>query len=232
MPTNRPSNFPEYPTIESVLEELQPLLETLTDACSEGTIHVGKYAESENEPIDYTLAPNLVRHKIKRYLTVRGQNATNEEEEPNFTTDGIPNNGICIKVSGFVVRVLKSADDGSVPSPGDSLPRQNFYNQRQALLDFEEFRNGNEHVQPTWGVIVHWFVDGEYNLLRLSIALPTSAGTKASPKPECFFDEPFWTRPPQVNVTPIDSLQQPPDLDVKGIEEETEEKTGEEPENE
>ena len=78
--------------------------------------------------------------------------------------DGIPNNGICIRVPGFVVRVLKSADDGGVPAPGDSTPRQNFYNQKQAILDFKEFRNGNKQAQPTWGVIVHWLVDKDYNL--------------------------------------------------------------------
>jgi hypothetical protein len=232
MSTNQSSNFPEYPAFESVVQKLQSLLQTLTDACSEGTLHVGDYAHKENEPIDYTLAPNLVRHKIKRYLTLRGQDATNEEEEQNFTTDGIPNNGICLQVAGFTVRVLKSADDGSVPLPGDSSPRKNFYNQKQALLDFEEFRNGNEHVQPTWGVVVHWLVDKNYVLERLSIALPTSAGTRVSPKPECFFDEPFWMRSEQANVTPIDSVQQPQDLDIKGIAEEAEEKTGEEPKSE
>jgi hypothetical protein len=232
MRTNQPSSFPEFPSLESVLETLQPLLVTLTDACSEGTIHVSEYANSQNEPIDYTLAPNLVRHKVKRYLTARGQDAKNEEEEPDFKPDGIPNNGICIRLPGFVVRVLKSADDGSVPAPGDSLPRQNFYNQRQAILDFEEFRNGNKQAQPTWGVIFHWLVDKDYNLLRLSIALPTSHASKASPKPECFFDEPFWTRSSQLNVTPIDSVQLPQDLDVKGIAEEADEKTGEEPKTE
>ena len=81
-------------------------------------------------------------------------------------------------------------------------------------------------------MIVHWLVDKDYNLLRLSIALPTSPGSKALPKPECFFDEPFWTRSAQPNVTPIDSMQQPEDLDVKGIAEEANEKTGEEPKSE
>jgi hypothetical protein len=229
MTTNQ-SGFAEYPSFEHVQEKLQALLQTLIDACSEGTIHVGEYASRESEPIDYTLAPNLVRHKIKRYLSMRGQAAS--DEEANFTPDGIPNNGICIPVLGFTVKVLKSADDGSVPPAGDSLARQNFYGQQQALLDFEEHRNGNEHVQPIWGVIVHWQVDKDYNLLRLSLALPISPETRTSPKPECFFDEPFWTRPTSGKVVTIGSHEppkQPTDLNIPGIQEETEEKTGEEP---
>jgi len=232
MTTNQTPNFPEFPTLDNVLEELRQLLETLVDACSEGTIHVRDYASRENEPIDYVLAPNLVRHKIKRYLAMRGQDSTNEDDDSNLLKVGIPNNGICVEVPGFAIRVLKSSDDGSVPPPGDSLPRRNFYSQRQALLNFEEFRNGKERVQPTWGLIVHWLVDSGYNLQRLSIALPTSPGTQASPRPECFFDEPFWTPPAQPNVITIDAVPPPSDLNVQGLEEETEEKTGEETKSE
>jgi len=126
---------------------------------------------------------------------------------------------------------LKSPDDGSIPSPGLSIARQNFYKQSQALLDFEEFRNGNGHVQPTWSLVVHWTVDENYNPLKLSLALPLDI-TKADNGKitvECHFNEPFWTKPlPKITVI----NEQPPvtNLDVPGIEvqENADEKTGEE----
>jgi hypothetical protein len=189
--------MPIMKTKQASIEKLKPLLSVLQEAFSEGTLHVSEYVKWQAEPIDFALAPNLVRHKAKKFLLSSGQDATDEEEEDKFETDRIPNNGICTRVPGFVVRSLKSSDDGGVPPPGTSITRQNFYNQLQALLDFEEFRNGNERVEPNWGLIVHWTVDQEYNLLKLSVALPLKFVKNADGKMvvECAFDEPFWTRP-------------------------------------
>jgi hypothetical protein len=232
MNTPPPSNFPEPPSFEFVQEKLKTLFNVIQEAVAEGTLHVQEYSQWQAELIDPALAPNLVRHKAKKFLVSRGQDAKDDEEEFGFETEHIPNNGICTNVSGFRVRVLKSSDEGSVPLPGESLTRKNFYNQSQALLDFAELRNGNEHVQPTWGLIVHWTVDADYNLLRLSAALPTGLTKNDNGKPlvECAFDEPLWTRP-YPNVIPIDEVPPVTNLDVEGlqIDEEPGEKTGEGP---
>jgi hypothetical protein len=229
--------FPAPPNFDVVLERLKSLLDTISEAAQEGTLHVREYCKWQAESIDFALAPNLVRHKAKQILISSGQDAKDEEEESKigFDTEQIPNNGIFIKVPGFHIRVLKSPDDGSIPPPGLSLARQNFYKQFQAVIDFEEFRNGNDHVQPTWSLVVHWSVDEHYNLLRLSLALPLDV-TKADNGKltvECHFNEPFWTKPlPKITVI----NEQPPvtNLDVPGIqiEEKTDEKTGEDPKGE
>lgn len=233
MSANQPSSFPELPTFEAVQEQLQPLLNLIQQALAEGTLHVSEYSNWQVEPIDYALAPNLVRHKAKAILIAHGQDANDEvEENVGFETDQIPNNGICILTPGFTIRALKSSDDGSIPLPGNSVTRQNFYKQFQALLDFEELRNGNEHVQPIWGLVVHWTVDANYTLLSVSVALPLRFAKSVDGKltVECAFDEPFWRRPPQSNVITLsDTPPQPSDLDIEGIQMHAEEKTGEEP---
>src|SRR6267142_3681944 len=143
IPTMNTPRFPDPPNFDVVLEKLKPLLDTISEAVQEGTLHVREYCKWQAESIDFALAPNLVRHKAKQILISSGQDAEDEDEDKmGFDTEPIPNNGIFIKVAGFHVRVLKSPDDGSIPSPGLSIARQNFYKHSQALLDFEEFRNG------------------------------------------------------------------------------------------
>jgi hypothetical protein len=235
MNTPQPSsNFPVPPTFDFIREKYKVLLDTIQQAVAEGTLHVQEYASNEVENIDTALAPNLVRHKAKKFLVASGQDAKDEEPENGFDTEHLPNNGICINVSGLTVRVLKSSEDGSVPPPGISVTRQNFYSQTQALLDFEEFRNGNQHVQPTWGLIVHWTVDADYNLLKLSAALPLSLTKNENGKllVECEFDEPFWTRL-LPRVISIDETPPVKNLDIEGIQidEKSGEKTGEEPQD-
>jgi hypothetical protein len=239
MNTPNPSNFPVPPTFEVVVEKLKmPLLDVIKEAIAEGALHVSEYTNWQAEQIDFALAPNLVRHKAKQFLSSRGQEAKEEEAEDTatFETEQVPNNGLYMILPGFRVRILKSSEDGSVPPPGMSETRKNFYNQQQALLDFGEFRNGDEHVQPTWGLIVHWTVDEHYTLLKLSLALPLRFIKNENGKSvvECAFDEPFWIRPPQDNVISITDAPTPPaptNLDLE-IVEETGEKTGEESKDE
>lgn len=233
MNTTNPSNFPEPPSFDAVSKKLKEnLLDAIQEALAEGTLHVSEYATWQAEAIDFALAPNLVRHKAKQYLISRGQETKDEEEEDAsaFATEDVSNNGLYTIAPGFRVRILKSAEDGSVPPPSVSETRKNFYNQSQALIDFSELRNGNEHVQPTWNLIVHWTVDKKYDLLKLSVALPLSFDKNEYGKlvVVCAFDEPFWRRP-QSNVTSIqDALVPPLPTNNILIEEETEEKTGEE----
>jgi len=238
MPTmNTPngSNFPENPTFDFVVERLKAiLLDQIQEAIAEGALHVLEYKKWRGEAtIDYALAPNLVRHVAKKYLIDCGQTAKGEEEAdaPSFEAEDIPNNGLCINTPGFVVRILKSSEDGSVPRPGISQARLNYYRYNQGILNFEG--NGNQRPQPTYNLIVHWTVDRDYNLSKISIALPYDAIKNESGRWDvlCLFDEPYWTRP-QSNVMPIthDVIEPLENTDIP-IEDESQEKTGEEPED-
>ena len=235
MNTSNQSNFPETPSFEEVSAKLETLFGRIREAIDEGALHVSEYANWQAEPIDFSLAPNLVRHKAKRYLLERGQDTKNEDDQDkSFKTEQVSNNGLYTTTPGFNVRILKSSDDGSVPPPGLSEARQNFYNQFQAIIDFVEWRNGNRSVQPDWNLIVHWMVDEQYRLVKLSVALPLRPSRSETGKiiPQCAFDEPIWIRPPQSNVAPIQGAPPPPPSSLEIPLEEEAEKSGEEPSKE
>ena len=224
MNTQPESSFPTPPTYEAALEQLQPLLDLIREGIEEGTALVQDFSEWENQSIDFALAPNLVRHRAKTFLSGRGQSA---EDEPGFAPEDIPNNGICSRVPGFEVRTLKSTEEGTIPLPGASVTRRNLYNQRQATFAFNP---------PTWGIIVYWVVDRDYNLLRMAVAMPESYGRDETGKSRVisYFDEAFWIRPVRQAI----SIDQPPppanaNLDVEGIRlDESPEKTGEDSKSE
>jgi len=236
MNTPNESNFPADPTFDFVVGRLKTvLLDQILEAIEQGTLHVPEYIKCFGESaIDYALAPNLVRHVAKKYLIGVGQAAKGEEEADaaGFEPEDIPNNGLCINTPGFVVRVLKSSEDGSVPRPGISEARKNYYRHNQGILNFEN--DSNDRPQPTYHLVVHWTVDRDYNLQKVSIALPYDVKRNETGRWDvfCLFDEPFWTRPPQSNVTPITAAPVEPiadnDLNVQA---EAEEKTGEESED-
>lgn len=231
MNTSIHSNFPEKPTFDFVVAKLKTiLLDPIQAAIAEGVLHVLEYKKWCAEPaIDYALAPNLVRHIAKKYLTESGQETNGEEEADSaaFAAEDIPNNGLCVTTPGFIVRILKSAEDGSVPPPGISQARQNFYKHNQGILNF--FPDGSGNEQPTYHLVVHWTVDNNYNLLKVSIALPFDYERNDGGKLDvlCLFDEPYWTKPPQSNVRSITETPNETVLDNDlRIETETEEKIG------
>lgn len=224
MNTQPESNFPKPPTYEDVLKQLQPLLDLIREGIEAGTTFVQEFSEWDKQPIDFALAPNLVRYKAKAFLSARGQSA---EDEPGFAPEDIPNNGICTRVPGFEVRTLKSTDDGDIPMPGVSVTRQNLYNQVQARFPFSP---------PTWGLIVHWLVDGDYGLLRMAVAMPESYGKDETGKMRVnsYFDQPFWIKAVRPCTTTIDEPPQAAaNADVEGIVlDDSQEKTGEDSKDE
>ena len=226
MSTPTPSGFPTPPDFEAVQDKLQTLLPAIREAVQAGTLHVTEYFRWKARHIDFALAPNLLRYEAKQSLIDSGQEAKDENEEAGFGAEQIPNNGLCIKVQGFEIRILKSTEEGGIPPPGTSFTRRNLYNQRQAVFSFAD---------PTWGIIVHWHVDRSYALLKLSIALPTSFDKNEDGKIEVLshFDEPFWIRTENPAVSIIQEPEPVEDQNVEGIElDDQGEKTGEEPKGE
>ena len=166
-------NQPQPPTFDEVMNDLRSVCDVIREAIQDGTRHVQEYSDWEDRPFDYALAPNLVRHRAKTFLTEHGQSVTEDsEEQPEFETEQISNNGLCLDTPKYHVRILKSSN-GSIPPPGQSVARNNFYKRLQSILDFPEWRNGNEKAQPVLGVVVHWTVDEEL--------LSYQAGTCSAP---------------------------------------------------
>jgi hypothetical protein len=236
MSTTNQNNFPDNPTFDFVMSRLKSiLLDQIQEAIAEGVLHVPEYHRWRGELIDYALAPNLVRHVAKRFLIDRGQAAEGEEvtDAPGFEAEEVPNNGLCVNTPGFVVRILKSAEDGSVPRPGISEARRNYYRHNQGILNFEN-GNGNTRPQPTYHLVVHWTVDRDYNLEKISIALPYDIHRNDSGRWDvlCLFDEPYWTRAQDAKIARITEEAAEPlvDNDI-AIEDASQEKTGEDSED-
>ncbi len=226
------SSFPELPSFEKCRERLMTTLDAIVDALIDGTTHAREYADRQDEEIDTAFAHNFVRHRAKKVLRNRNLNVSDELSPSVYKLDESPsNNGLCILETGFEIRTLKS-DDGTTPPPGVSMARKNFYNQMQAVLNFEQMQNGGKPAEPTWGVVVHWTVDSDYNLEKICLALPVEWNKHDGVV--LHFEEPIWVKPPIAGVVSISTggPQQPPtDTELK-IEVEPDEKTGEEPANE
>ena len=120
-------NEPQLPSPEDILLTHAPLLRILVAALIEGTRHVQSYVLWQDEALDRTLAPALVRKGAKRFLLRRGESVSDEEVE--YETDSLPNIGLAIGSQGIRIRILKS-DGGSLPVPGPSNKRQLFYAQQ------------------------------------------------------------------------------------------------------
>jgi len=177
------------PKPQDILQKHKPLLRLLVEALRKGTRHAQHYSDWQDEDLDRTLAPALVRKGAKRHLLAQGTSVADEEVE--YEPEYLPNLGLAIAADGILIRILKS-DDGMLPPPGPSKKRQSFYKQQLPL--FPELDDNTTTSAPaTVNLVLHWSPDEEYNLNRVYLACPEDGDTtKASVK--AYWDEPIWRR--------------------------------------
>ncbi len=148
-------------TPEAVVDDLQALVPVLFTAVEAGTQEAALFFEERDEPIDPYLFPNMVRWRARRELERAEIDAVEDEEcsvDPRLA-----NNGILIKHRGYTLRLLKAGDNGDVPPPGPSKPRQSFYN--QPLFGDTEFVN----------LVVVWTYRRDTRAVELELTCPKSA---------------------------------------------------------
>lgn len=183
------------PTPRQIVEEYVPLLRTLVAALADGTRHARSYADWQDEPVDRTLAPALVRKQAKRYLisaTESDPGTQVSDEQVEFEPEFASNLGIAVAQGGVHIKLLKS-DNGSLPVPGPSRKRRLFYSQQGELFPSLGDESDAECGPERANLVMHWIVDDEYNLVRVHLALPTAGGnTRASV--ESAWDEVIWRR--------------------------------------
>lgn len=181
------------PLPQDILRNYTPLLRTLVAALLRGARHARAYADWQDEPIDRTLAPALVRKEAKRILSNHtDSNSVPQvtDEEVEFEAEYLPNLGLAVAVDGLRIKLLKS-DNGSLPIPGPSQRRQQFYAQQTSLFPPAEDAAENANELPRANLVMHWIPDDEYNLIRVYLACPTAGGvTRASVQSE--WDEVIW----------------------------------------
>jgi hypothetical protein len=112
-----------------------------------------------------------------------------EAEEVEYEPEYLSNLGLAVGTDGLRIRILKS-DHGTLPTPGPSKKRQQFYSQQGSL--FPPPATGEEPVSAV-NLVLHWSPTDEYELDRVYLACPKAGGiTRASV--EAHWDEVIWRR--------------------------------------
>ena len=196
---------------EEITERHRSLLRLLVEALRHGTRHAQAYADWQDEEIDTMLSPALVRKGAKRFLRKQATPGLDvADEEVEFKAEYLPNLGLSVTASnGDRIRILKS-DHESLPIPGPSVKRQEFYAQQLLLFPASDYA---EEAKPSRAnLVLHWVADDEYHLKRAYLACPKAGGlTRASVK--AHFDDIIWQRK-SIETSPTQAEAPVDDLDI------------------
>jgi hypothetical protein len=208
------------PQPEEILKRYKPTLQVLVAALLEGAKHARAYADWVDEPINRTLSPAHVRIGAQRFLNKQDGSIKATDEEVEFEPEYLPNLGLSVAVERIRFRILRS-DNGTLPAPGPSKKRQQFYAQQGSL--FPEDKKNDEATKdlPRANLVLHWNTDDEYNLTRVSLAYPTGGRLKNnSVKAE--WDEVIWRRGTDLSAgTQVEAKADELDIHLDKPEEET-----------
>lgn len=141
---------------EETLAELSPLLSVIYPI-AEAAIQESRDFFGDDEKIDRSLFPNLVRYHIKIALNRRGLQAV-DEDGTHLDHTILSNNGLFLRFGSRHIRIRK-ADHGGLPEPNSA-----------ALRDFYEQRSMLEEPIAVQKLLLLWdLVDG---VLELSLVCP------------------------------------------------------------
>lgn len=175
---NRQLHIPPLPQI---IDEQRPLTNALFEYLPEARrIAVSTYFEPRRLQINETLLGCMVRFEVRRMLASSG---IQTEEEIDESEDEAADHQLGLRPSallgltgvykGYHFRILKSLD-GTLPPPGRSIQRREFYAQQTPLLGYDESRGARPNVVFLWRFVSESFPE-------LFIAVPKSAkNTRAS----------------------------------------------------
>jgi hypothetical protein len=171
---------------EKALKALASLLPVVYSALEAATQSTREFFDREDRPIDSYLAPCLVRYYAKQHLDSVGQSVEYDREE-------LSNNGLCLTYNNYLLRIWKS-EDGELPVPGQSRPRQAFFQQLPIAIN-----NPEEQLN----LAILWEVSSDYNLQRLLLSCPKAGDTTRASV------EAYWTIP-----IPHPALSSPPQSQI------------------
>jgi hypothetical protein len=158
---------PNIPGPEETLAQLAPLIPPLYRSIEASVQEARNFFDDRGEDIDPFLFPCLVRYHAKLLLEEAGQAA-------DYELDDLANNGLYLRFGGYQIRILKS-DNGKLPVPGTSKPKQEFYSQQ---LEFDFMNSGPENSQRSLlNLVVLWEVSGLRNLEKLILVCPKAGST-------------------------------------------------------
>lgn len=158
---------PTIPGPEETLAQLASLILPLYRSIEASIQEARGFFDEREVSVDPYLFPCLVRYHAKLFLEEAGQTA-------DYELDDLANNGLYLRFGGYQIRVLKS-DNGKLPVPGTSRPKQEFYSQ-QLEFDFMQSAPG-QPIRGLLNLVVLWDVTGLRNLERLTLVCPKAGST-------------------------------------------------------
>jgi hypothetical protein len=158
---------PNIPGPEETLAQLAPLIPPLYRSIEASVQEARSFFDDREERVDPFLFPCLVRYHAKLLLEEAGQTA-------DYELDDLANNGLYLRFGGFQIRILKS-DNGKLPVPGPSKPKQEFYSQ-QLEFDFMQSKSG-QPACSLLNLVILWDLSSLRNLERLTLVCPKAGST-------------------------------------------------------
>jgi hypothetical protein len=147
--------FPHIPSPENTLADLAWLHPEIYRAFEHGVYKGKTHFEGESLDWDASAFSTIVRLHAKSYLKTKNLDAV-EIEQVNLS-------GLSLRVPKYQIKMWKS-EGSDLPVPGDSEPKQEFY--QQPL-----FPNGTEDPNPL-RLAVLWNIDWQKNLVAVWLVCP------------------------------------------------------------
>lgn len=160
------------PRPQAVINDLAPIIPVVYEGLEQGTFKALEFFDGLDEayrrPIDSHLAAYLTRFYTRIRLKEKGQEVENGEDCKEYSLKYVPNCGLYLGYQQYKIKIFKSKN-GEVPTPGNSIKKQGFYEQMQLFSEIDG-------VEPHWNLILLWDVSAPYNLKSLSVACPQAGG--------------------------------------------------------
>jgi hypothetical protein len=157
-------------------------------------------------PLDLAVHASNTRYLAKLALE-GGELSVEDEEVPDYEMPRIANCGLCIRLDGCEVRILKAAV-GGIPKAA-SEARSRFYSSNQLLLPFDG--RDSSMLEPMLSLIVLWDMDINYSYSGIEIACPR--GERRDGSVDCYWKI-RWERAVAANkAASANPAELEPDLD-------------------
>ncbi len=155
---------------EQVLKIHGPLFTLVEQALRDSVTRAMNLFGLLNGPVDLGVHATNTRYLTRLYLASQNVSAENEDAV-DFELERVPNCGLCLRGSGYEVRILKSSPDGIPKATSDA--RSRFYSSNQLRFAFAKAQGQDSQSEEiTLGLILLWSLDGEYSYAGLEIACP------------------------------------------------------------
>lgn len=177
-------DFVKNISYERIRQNLEELIFIIHGAFEDVPRMAKQFFADRKEDVDSFLVNDLIRYYVKRYLSGRNFDVTED-----YQLDYLPNNGLSLKYKGYHIRILK-ADHGDLPIPGRSNIKQQFYAQQLSLdsLLYVDENLPEGSLRPN--VLILWELSKNYDFKRLYLACPKSGNEKRK-SVSAYFNEPI-----------------------------------------